>query len=100
MNVTIPEALHICPGCERLCEGLEYCASCRQQIASIGDFHAARAAQFYGALRRQTGVMPESRKLSQAQRDALRRFVRAGIIAVGIAFWLLVAVDVFSRWGR
>jgi len=97
MNVTIPEALHICPGCAGLCEGLEYCARCREELEAMARAHAARLGLLCSAQPRVDGVMPESRKLTEAQREALRGFIRAGVIAVGIGFWLWVAVDVFTK---
>jgi hypothetical protein len=97
MNVTIPNALHICPGCEALCSGTEYCARCREEIASIGDFHAARAAQFYGALKRESGVMPESGKLGRAQQEAARRLARIGFAVLMLGVWLWMAADIYTR---
>lgn len=97
-EIEIPAAVHICPGCEALCWGATYCQRCREGIEAAANFHAGRANQLYRALPRVEGVMPESGKLSPEQWRAVRSLVWNGFLVLAGLFWLLVAIDIFTKW--
>jgi hypothetical protein len=60
MNITIPEAIHICPGCLSIASGNEFCDRCvRDQERLETGYHAWRAHYVFSGQPRVTGLMPE-----------------------------------------
>ncbi|MFZ0662139.1 MAG: hypothetical protein WAM66_05560 [Acidobacteriaceae bacterium] len=89
-GIAIPDALHICPGCEEeLASGGVFCLRCHEVATAQANYHAARAGALYSALARETGKMPES---PSKWRGAA---VWASVLLGGAAFWVLVISDVW-----
>lgn len=88
-GATVPEKLHICPGCAELCEGAEFCFDCRELHAELESaFHARRAAELYGSLPRERGTLPEG-GLEQLRRQGLGLALS---MVFGAAVWAGVVV--------
>ena len=124
MNVAIPDAIHICPGCDAGCVGAEYCSSCAGLQREIAEHHAERLAKLCETLPREAGRMPEDRgkgrwlylavlvvgavvvKLCAAlwvpgagstEPAVLRKLVRNGAWVILLAMWLAMVVDMISK---
>lgn len=127
MNMTIPAAIHICPGCDALCAGEEYCLNCAGLEREIAEHHAERLAKLCETLPREAGKMPEDRRrggwlylavlvvgavvvklcgalwvedAGGAEPAVLRKLVRNGAWAILLAMWLAMVVDMISKGPR